>query len=135
MYYNKKKLALSIFWIVLGTALLALSIAEVLDSNYCSGFGGGLLAVGILQLKKNLKYGRDPEYRKMVDTEQNDERNRFLSMKSWSWTGLIVIIVFGIGTIVSMLLEKHTLQLFFAYSVCFILLVYWIAYLIASRKY
>lgn len=135
MYYNKKKLVLSIFWIVLGAALLALSIAEVLDSSFCSGFGGGFLAVGILQLIRNLKYGKDAGYREKVDTELNDERNRFLAMKSWSWTGPVVILAFGIGTIVSTITGQHMFQLFFANSVCFILLVYWIAYLIAGRKY
>lgn len=135
MYYNKKKLTLSIVWIVLGAALLALSIADVLDSSFYSGFGGGFLAVGVLQLIRNVKYGRNAEYREKVDVEQNDERNRFISMKTWSWTGLILILTFGIGVIVSLIIGQHMLQLFFAYSICFILLVYWITYLIVSRKY
>ena len=53
MYYNNKRLALSVFWVVLGAALLVLSIAEVLDSSIYAG----------------------------------DERNSFLRMKSWAWTG------------------------------------------------
>ena len=46
MYYNNKRLALSIFWIILGAVLMWLSIAEFVDSTYWSGMGGALIAVG-----------------------------------------------------------------------------------------
>ena len=46
MYYNNKKLALSIFWVVLGAVLLGLSVTGVLDSDVYSGMGGALMAVG-----------------------------------------------------------------------------------------
>ena len=38
------KLALSIFWIICGAALVWLSIAQVLDASLCSGMGGALIA-------------------------------------------------------------------------------------------
>ena len=41
MYYNNKRFALSIFWLVLGVVLLVLSLTEVLDSSIYAGFGGG----------------------------------------------------------------------------------------------
>ena len=47
MYYNNKRLALSVFWIILGAALFILSITEVIDSALYSGMGGALIAVGI----------------------------------------------------------------------------------------
>ena len=37
MYYNNKRLALSIFWAFLGVVLMVLSITEVLDSSLYSG--------------------------------------------------------------------------------------------------
>ena len=33
MYYNNKRLALSIFWAVVGLVLTVLSVTEVLDSS------------------------------------------------------------------------------------------------------
>ena len=135
MYYNNKKLALSIFWVILGAVLLGLSTAGVLDSTMYGGMGGGLIAVGALQIARNLKYKKDPEYREKIDTEENDERNRFLRMKSWSWAGYIVILVECIGVIVAMIMGERTVQLVLSYSVCLILCVYWISYLVLSRKY
>ena len=109
--YNNKRLALSIFWVVLGVTLVGLSFAEVLDSSLYSGMGGALAAVGILQIIKNLKYRNNPVYREKVDTEVSDERNRFLRMKSWSWAGYIVVLVESIGVIVAMVLGQHMIQL------------------------
>ena len=85
MYYNNKRLALIVFWIVLGAVLVVLTVTEVLDSSIYSGMGGALMAVGTLQLIRAVKYRKDSEYKEKVDTELGDERNRFLRMKSWSW--------------------------------------------------
>ena len=135
MYYNNKKLLLSIFWMLLGAVLLGLSVTEVLDSSMYAGMGGALIAVGALQVARNLRYRKDPEYREKIDTEANDERNRFLRMKSWSWTGYIVVLVEGFGSVAAMVLGKRELQLTLAYSVWLIMVVYWISFFIISKKY
>ena len=135
MYYNNKKLALSIFWIVLGAVLLGLSVRGVLDSDVYSGMGGALMAVGALQIARNLKYRNDPAYKEKIDTEANDERNRFLRMKSWAWAGYTVVLVEGIGSVVAMAMGERTVQLVLAYSVCLLITACWVSYLILSRKY
>ena len=133
--YNNKKLALSIFWVVLGAVLLGLSVAEVLDSSIYAGMGGALMAIGVLQMVKNIRYRKDSGYREKIDTQISDERNEFLRMKSWCWTGYITVLVEGIGVIVCMILKEETIQLILAYSVCLIIGVYWIAFMILRRKY
>ena len=134
MYYNNKRLALNIFWIVLGAVLVGLSIAEVLDSSLYSGMGGALIAIGVLRLIMTAKYRTDPEYREKIDTS-NDERAKYLRMKSWAWAGYIVVLLEGIGAIVAMILGARDIQLLLSYSVCLIITAYWISYLILSRKY
>ena len=132
---NNRRLVLSIFWVVLGLVLVVLSIMEVLDSSVYAGMGGALAAVGALQVIRNLRYRGNEEYREKVDTEVNDERNRFLRMKSWSWAGYIVVLVEAIGVIVAMIMGKETIQMILCYSVCLILCAYWISYVVLSRKY
>ena len=122
MYYNNKRLALSIFWVVLGVVLLVLSIADVLDSSMYAGMGGALIVVGIFQVLRNLRYRKSPDYREKIDTEAGDERNRFLRMKSWAWTGYIA-------------LGKSEIQEVLLCSVALIVGVYWITYMILARKY
>ena len=135
MYYNNKKLALSIFWAVVGLVLTVLSVTEVLDSSIYSGMGGGLMAVGVLQSIRNVKYRKDADYRERIDVEANDERNRFLRMKSWSWAGYIAILVEAVGVIVAIILGEETIRLILSFSVCLILVAYWVSYLVLSRKY
>ena len=132
---NNRRLVLSIFWVVLGLVLVVLSIMEVLDSSVYAGMGGALAAVGALQVIRNLRYRGNEEYREKVDTEVNDERNRFLRMKSWSWAGYIVVLIEAIGVIVAMVLGKETIQMILSYSVCLILVAYWVSYLVLSKKY
>ena len=133
--YNNKRLALSIFWVLLGVTLLVLSITEVLDSSMYAGMGSVLIVVGGLQIVRNIRYRKDAAYQEKVDTETSDERNRFLSMKSWSWTGYIVVLIQGIGVIVATILGEETIRLILSYSVCLMVTVYWISYLVLSRKY
>ena len=135
MYYNNKRLTLTVFWIVLGAVLVVLTVTEVLDSSIYSGMGGALMAVGTLQLIRAVKYRKDSEYKEKVDTELGDERNRFLRMKSWSWAGYFTILIEGIGAIIAMALGERTVQLVLSYSVCLVLVIYWIAYVILSKKY
>ena len=135
MYYNNKRLALSIFWVVLGIVLLALSTAGILDSSMYGGMGGALIAVGILQCMRNVRYRKDSSYREKIDTEAGDERNRFLRMKSWAWTGYIVVLVQAAGSIIAFVRGQQLVQEVLWFSICLIVGVYWISYMILSRKY
>ena len=135
MYYNNKKLVLSIFWIILGAVLIWLSIAELVDSTYWSGMGGALIAVGVLQVIRNLRYRNNPEYQEKLDIEYGDERNKYLRMMSWAWTGYIVVLIEAIGVVVALIMGQHTIQVILAYSVCLIVGIYWIVYMILKRKY
>lgn len=132
---NNKRLALSIIYVVIGIVLIALSIAEILDSSFYSGMGGGLIAVGVLQIIRNIKYRSNQEYKERVDIEENDERNRFIHMKSWSWTGYIIVLVNAVGSIVATVMNQDLIRSYCLYSVCVILIVYWISYMIVSKKY
>ena len=135
MYDDNKRLALNVFWVILGAVLIGLSVTEKLDSGMYSGMGGALMAIGVLRIGRTVRYRKDSDYRKKIDTELNDERNEFLRMKSWTWTGTIVIILEGIGVIAAMIAGRQTIQLILSYSLCLILVVYCITYMILRKKY
>ena len=133
--YNNKRLILSIFWVVLGLVLFVLSEAEILDSSYFSGMGVALAVVGTLQVIRNLRYRKDAEYKEKIDIEVTDERNRFLRLQSWAWTGYIVVMVEAAGSIAAAVLGQEIVRQVLSYSVCLIICVYWISWFILSRKY
>ncbi|MBQ2040976.1 MAG: hypothetical protein II482_02380 [Lachnospiraceae bacterium] len=135
MYYNNKRLALSIFWMVLGIVLIILNMTDVLDQSIYSGMGSALTVVGFFQAMRNLRYRKDKDYREKIDTELGDERNSFLRMKSWAWTGYIVVLAEGIGVVIAMITGQELLCRVLSWSVCLIVGVYWITYMVLSRKY
>ena len=130
----KRRMIWGIFWIVLGLTLTVLGIMERIDS-YWSGMGGCLLAVGVLQMVRYVKYMSNEEYREKTDLACNDERNRFISNKAWAWAGYLFVLVGAVGSIVFKLLGREDLMMFASSSVCLILVLYWICYLVIRRKY
>ena len=84
-YYSKRKMVLSCIWIVLGAVIWGLAFADKIPADLWSGIGAVLMLIGALQLYRNLKYHRDPEYKKKIDIEASDERNSFIRMKAWAW--------------------------------------------------
>jgi hypothetical protein len=135
MYYNNKRLALSIFWIILGVTLFILAITEVLDSTLYSGMGGALIAVGILQVIRNLRYRKDSDYKEKIDIKFTDERNKYISMKAWAFTGYMVVLIEAIAAVVAIILGKHVIQQVLLDSICLIVSIYWISYLVFNKKY
>lgn len=135
MYYNNKRLILSIFWIVVGAVLTIGCIIGKLDSGIYSGLGGGFIGVGILQVYRNLKYRSNEEYREKIDVASNDERNRYIKMKAWSWTGYITILALCIaGIVINYIIGNREVGQPLFMTVCFMLVVYWISYLVISKK-
>ena len=135
MYNNNRRLILSIFWVVLGLVLFVLSVAEILDPTYFSAMGAALAVVGTLQVIRHLRYRKDKEYKEKIDIEVTDERNRFLRLQSWAWTGYIVVFIEAAGSIVAAVLGQEIVRQVLSFSVCLIVCVYWITWLVLSRKY
>lgn len=131
---NKKRMILSIFWIVLGTVLIGCNLAGLADDYWC-GMGGGLLGVGVVQTIRNLRYLCSSEYREKVDTTNRDERNRYLANKAWAWAGYIYVMINAVCVIVFQLLGMKDIATFAGYSVCAILILYWLSYVVLQKKY
>ncbi|MBR6025806.1 MAG: hypothetical protein IK069_03525 [Firmicutes bacterium] len=134
MYYNNKRLLLSIFWIVLGIVILVMAMTGKLEAVY-GGMGGALIGVGAMQVLRNIRYRNNEEYREKIDIESNDERNRYIRMKAWSYTGYITILALcAAGIVFYYVMGNKELGQPVMMTVCFMLVVYWISYYILSKK-
>ena len=131
---TNKRYIISIIWIVLGTVLLICSVAGILDEFWC-GMGTSLLIIGIINLIRQLRYLRNKEYRENFDTQVNDERNKFISAKAWSWAGYLFVILAAVTTILLKILGFEEYMMITSSSVCIIILLYWICNLILRKKY
>ena len=130
----EKKIYLNIFWIIAGLALIICGIFDIVDS-FWSGMGGALAGVGIIRTVQFVKYRKNPEYREKVEIEANDERNRFIGGRAWAWAGYIFVLINAVGTIVFRVAGNNLLSQYCAFSVCGILLLYWLSFLFLRKKY
>ena len=125
---------LSFFWILLGAALCLCNTLDLIEDFWFS-MGLALVIVGILQVIRNIRYRTNKDYQEKFDTEVHDERNRFIANKAWAWAGYIFVLAAGCGTIVFKLLGREDLMMFCSFSVCFLIVTYWLCWLYLKKKY
>ena len=131
---NSKKWIIYILTLIMGLIIIALSAGGKTDSALWSGFGAGLTAVSIAKLIQIYKYRTDKEYREKVDIDARDERHRLLRMKAWSIAGYGFVLLASAATIVCMLTGKTDIINVLTTSICVIILIYLISYIILQKK-
>ena len=131
---NNKRFIASIMEIVLGVVLSVCGAIGLIDS-YWTGMGGGLIGVGIVFLIRSIRYKRDPEYKEEYDSEISDERNKFLRLKAWSWAGYLFVMIAAVASIAFKLAGREDLMMFCSGSVCIVVVLYWISYMVLKNKY
>ena len=131
---SKKRIVIQIVEIVVGIILLGLGIAGKVD-DFWSGMGGALIGVGAMYLVQTVRYQNNEEYRENTDTERNDERNKFLQMKSWQMTAGWFTMIAAIGTFVFKFAGKEDLMMLCSGGICLMVILYWVCYLYLKKKY
>ena len=133
MKFNKRLIA-NITEIVVGVILTVCGAVGILDS-YWSGMGTALIVVGGLMMIRQVRYSTNAAYKENVDVEIQDERNKFLRIKAWSWAGYIFVMFGAFGSILFKILGLDQYSQFSAYCVCMIMVLYWISYMVLRKKY
>ena len=131
---SKKRLVVQIFEIVAGIILLGLGIAGKVD-EFWSGMGGALIGVGGMYLVQTIRYHKNEAYRENVNTERNDERNRFLHMKAWQLTAGWFIMIAAVGTFVFKFMGREDLMMLCSGGVGLMIVLYWICFFVLKKKY
>lgn len=133
MKFNKRLIA-NITEIVVGVILAVCGAVGILDS-YWSGMGTALIVVGGLMMIRQVRYSTNAAYKESVDVEIQDERNKFLRIKAWSWAGYFSVLIGAVASIVLKILGQDQLSQFTGFSVCLLMVLYWVSYLILKKKY
>ena len=136
---KRRYISLGVIYIILGIALfIASQIVDLGNSvmaQILPGMGGALFGVGVVRLVMGIRLEKDKEYREKYEIEVNDERNRYLRMKAWSWAGYCFVLIGPVATIIFAAADKKELMMLTSGSVCLVLVLYWISYLIVRNKY
>ena len=133
MKTNKRMIA-SIIEIAIGIVLGVLGFTGVVDS-YWYGMGTALITMGVIFLFRAFRYKNNTEYKEKVDVEVNDERNKYLRMMAWSWTGYLFIFITAFGSIIFKILGYDQYSMMAGSAVCLLITLYWISYLVLNRKH
>ena len=131
---QNKRLYVNILWLIIGSILIGLSFAGVVD-DYWNGMGRGLAVVGAINLIRYYRLNKNDVYREKIELEASDERNHFIRNKAFAWAGYYFILIAAVGTIVFKIIGQELLSQAAAYAVCLMLILYWISYMILKRKY
>ena len=136
---KNRYLPLAVLYIVLGIALfVSCQIVDLGNSTLAQilpGMGGALFGVGIVRLVMGIKLEKDAEYRENYEIRINDERNRYLRMKAWSWAGYVFVLIAAVATIVFAVPDRKELMMLASGGLCIMLVLYWVSYMIVRRKY
>ncbi|MGN0775516.1 MAG: hypothetical protein ACI4MM_02445 [Candidatus Ventricola sp.] len=124
----------SICWIVIGAALMGVSYAGLAD-EYWSGMGTALFAVGVIQIVRWIRYWTNGAYKAQVDVEAHDERNRFISGRAWAWAGYLYVLLGAAASVVFRIAGYNEVSVAAGMSVCILMVLYWISWLVLRRKY
>lgn len=134
-YNNKLKLRVCIVEILLGAAVMTANMVGLIADEFWASFGVVLIFIGALQLLRCVRYEKDADFRESFDIRNNDERNRYISLKAWAWTGYFYVMGGAVATIIFKLMGQEELMMFCSYGVCILMLLYWINYLYLHKKY
>lgn len=129
-----RRIVAAIIYVVLGAVLLALGIMEVVD-EFWSGMGGALMVVGVLRVVQFFRYRNNEEYREKAEVAAKDERNHYIRNKAWAWSGYLFILIAAVAVIVFKVAGQDTMSFAASMAVCLLLVLYWVSFLVLSRKY
>lgn len=129
-----RRLFIHIPFAAIGITLICLATIGIVDS-FWAGMGTALLLVSALRFIRLYRYQKNETYREQVDTEINDERNRFLRNKAWAWAGYLFVIIAAICTIVFKVIGQELLWQATGLGMCLIVTLYWICFMILRKKY
>lgn len=91
----KEQKKFGILWLSIGAALFlaGLLLGETEYGSYISGFGGGLMGVGVARLLRVRRLSRDPEKAADYEASLRDERTAYVANKARSMAFFISIYV------------------------------------------
>ena len=131
---NDRRVIAAICYIVLGAVLLVLGMMEMVD-EFWSGMGGALVVMGVLRMVQFFRYRNNEEYREKTEIAAKDERNHYIRNKAWAWSGYLFVLIAAVATIAFKIAGQDTLSFAASMAICLLLVLYWVSFLVLSRKY
>ena len=137
MDFKKKikiRIGLAVSYIVLGIAMIVVFNLVDTGVEFLSSMGFAVAVIGIARLRQYSKLIKNDALMKKQEVRENDERNVAISEKARAITLTIYVLVACLAVIVLQVLKLGLISTIVSGSVCLILVIYWITYLILRKK-
>lgn len=126
---------LGISYCVIGLVLILVFWLGETENYFINSFGFSLVAMGIMRLIQNRKITKSEESMHKREILESDERNKMIAERAKSWVFSFSIMAASILTLILFLLGYHEQAQPFGWFVCVMVILYWIFWLIAQKKY
>ncbi len=135
----KKKLKtrrnLAIGYIIAGLVMIGISFFVKTEGDFLSAFGLAVLVCGVVRIRNYRIITRSDERIKQQEIAETDERNVLIADRAKSRAFSIYLMVACIAVIVCAFMGNQLLTQVIGFSVCGLVLLYWISYYIIRKKY
>lgn len=130
----KKRLYYALGYIVIGIALILLNFFGKND-EVISCFGTAFVVCGVVRVVQYIRLIGNKDKMKQREIAEKDERNIMLWTQARSLTFGIYTALAGTAVMVLYCVDQDFIGQIIAYTVCALIFIYWICYLILRRKY
>ena len=131
----KKRILTARIFLIAGPLLMAVSIWQNLDNEFFFAWGTALMVIGIVRLRQYRKLMASPEAMRAQEVAETDERNVMLANKAKSYAFFWYVLICSVAVIVLEFMNQVQIATSLAFSVCFLILLYWVCYYVLRRKY
>ena len=123
-----------ITYILIGAVFCVLRYLGM-GSDMLFSIGVAFIVCGAVQSVRIIRLVNNPEKMEERSIAEKDERNIMLWNKARSLAFAIYIFAAAIGMAVMYIMGQETVGLTLAYSICGLVIIYWISYYILRSKY
>ena len=130
----KQRLYIAIIYIALGVMMIAGTFAIKTDNDFISTFGFAIIIMGIVRIRNYRIITKDEDTIRKQQIIETDERNISIVHKAKSVAFAVYTFILGAAVIVLSFIGMHEVAKWVAYSVCLLVVIYWICYFIYQKK-
>ena len=130
----KMRFNIAIIYVALGIMMIVGANISKSNGEYISSWGLALTVCGFVRIRNYFMITKNEETMRKQRVAETDERNLAIVNKARSVTFYVYVLCAGAAVIVLSVLEKHEPAKIIAYSVCVLMVIYWVSYFIIKRR-
>lgn len=130
----KTRLCVGITYIILGIAMIAVSILSKTENQFISSLGLAFVVLGIVRIRNYFIITKSDESVRKQEIAETDERNLSIANKARSAAFILYVFIAALFVIVMGIIGKFEVAQWASYSVDLIVAIYWIFYFIYQKK-